>query len=98
MYEVVALENEGESEPLENESADNVESDDAVDRVISVEYVIVVESSAVTRTSTVFAPTANETDDVPDTSVENPPDVPSRYSTVAPAFDFVAEIMTDVVL
>lgn len=88
----------GDNVPLENDSEDNVESEEATDRVITVVYVWVVASSAVTRTSIVFAPTESETDEVPDTSAVNAPAEPRRYSTVAPAFDFVAEIVTEVSL
>ena len=96
MYEVVPPAKVGESVTLENESADKSALEDNASRVITIEYVLVVDpSSAVTFTSTVFAPTAKETDDVPDTRAVNAPAVPSRYSIDAFASDLVPVIVTD---
>lgn len=85
----------GDNVPAENDSADRSLFVDAAERVITVEYVVVVESSAVTFTSTVLAPTDSETDDVPEMSELNPPELPRRYCSVAPASDFVAVIVTE---
>ena len=96
MYEVVPLAKVGDNVPAEKESPDKSALVEALARVITVEYVVLVPSSAVTLTSTVFAPTASETEEVPEINELNAPEVPKRYSIVAPASDFVAVIVTEV--
>lgn len=99
MYEVVPLVKLGDNVPAENDNAVRFASDDKGSRVITVEYVfVVVPSSAVTLTSTVFAPTESETEDVPETSALKAPAEPSRYSAVAFESDFVPVMVTEVVV